>query len=184
MNLKNPDFHPEIAGKNTHDKINELVPDLLSGLEKNEQGQYTSFLDEYDSIFKKLRNVAEERQVDGLSKAQIEMDPRGKEPKAKIEEAMVVAFGNLPEVFEEFRKSLLIVPGNSFEQNLESLTQLKEALENLLGFFDYHKTKFKTDNAELALAIGKAHAEVQKLNKRVISSIDSMNELLSLSLGY
>jgi hypothetical protein len=180
---KKPESYPEIAGKKTHDKINELVPGLLSGPKKDEQEQYAGFLDEYDSVFQKLRNIAEERDVDGLSKAQIELDPAGNEPKAKIEEAMGVAFGNLPEVFEGFREMLRRTPNNSFVQNIESLEQLKFALKDLLDYFAELQENLKTDNAELMSAISIAGEKTDELMMRVTGVVDSMEELLSRSRG-
>lgn len=160
-----------------------MVPGLLSGPEKEEQKKYVGYLGEYDSIFQKLRNVAEEREVDGLSRAQIEVDPEGNETKSKIEEAMEAAFESLPEVFEEFRESLRRMPSNSIAENIESLEQLKFALKDLLDYFAELQEKIKTDNAELMSAISNAGEKTDELMMRVTGVMDSMEEYLARSRG-
>jgi len=156
---------------------------LNENLPESDNAQYTEVLEDYGNLLIKLRNVAQERGVEGFRTVQIELDDGENASKAEIEETMLHAFKNFPVILEGFRESLSRMPGNSIRENLESLDQLKRTLVGLQEFFGDLQEKLKTDNVELISAISEADSGTQELINRTTGIIDLEEEILARCRG-
>lgn len=169
--------HPTEDTKDKKD-ARASISNILIGPESEE---YSVFLEQYGQLMRHIQNIGEERGAGDIKKGFVELDDADHAQKEEIEKAMLSAFRNLPEVFEELRLSLINAPSNRISDNVENLEELKRALEGLYEILGELAKNSKTNNKELISAISNVQDGVEELSGRTSRMIAGFEDLLALA---
>jgi len=148
-------------------------------------------LEVYGSLFDKLSGITSEREHVGSTMHHMDLydglrdgDFGEGASKSEIEKAMVDAFEKLALVFEEAvgaRTGESTTSSDGYQDEIESLDEMRSALDDFGEFFEELPKKLNTDNDELTMAISRVGNSVQELIGAVSKTRGLIENILDAS---